>query len=461
MILLQHDGLALSQLDNMISYRIPTTWSGRHSNKMALVMLMMFPSTFIAPLASGSIDWRSTQMYKADSRLVRGGFGKDNFDWFFGSHQMKQNKQWKLGLAALGHAIRFWDLSHDDLNRDLEGTYWYIARDEALPSTQVENAPMPFIEVHSITWDDKWADWAENIVFDQRKIRYGGAPDRQTNTLGSGMIFDSNTTLPTSLPDSAKVFEGRKKVAMLASRTPHIHEGNCTAAAALIWDDMEQITLKAERGSFNCYALGTIHFTAGIMYFPIGTYLSNRTVEAKLHSNVETKSRLKGDLWAEYCSKILTELMSTIPIMNGARTEGRNLTKATEILVRQAYLAMRQELGTYVPDPPMLTTRALTSYLEARVDRARVLIWLALNLMVGGAGFIIGLVEQRSKGRQEVASISLAPLMTDVREILVADQNGISDISYLTSTDKKSIKKVRLTPISVPGKTLWGLAEKD
>jgi len=53
MILLQHDGLSLGQLDKMISYRIPTTYSGRHSIKIALVMLMMFPSTYIAPLPSG------------------------------------------------------------------------------------------------------------------------------------------------------------------------------------------------------------------------------------------------------------------------------------------------------------------------------------------------------------------------------------------------------------------------
>jgi len=152
-----------------------------------------------------------------------------------------------------------------------------------------------------------------------------------------------------------------------------------------------------------------------------------------------------------------------IPLVNGPGNARRNLTKATEVLVRQSYLAVRQELGEHIPDPRYLTTQRLTLYLEARVDRVRVLAWLVLNIMVGGAGCIIGLVELGSKGRQEVVSTALAPLMTDVREILVADENGISDISYLTRKDKKSITKVRLKSIPVRepqgsrGKILWAL----
>jgi len=300
--------------------------------------------------------------------------------------------------------------------------------------------------------------------------------------IGSGMVFDNDTTLPNSLPNSATVFEARKKVAMLAGHAENITGGDCTASAK-DWDD-ENITLKFEKPGSGCYALGTIHFTAGIMYFPIGTYLSNHTVEARLDSRVDsiTKGRLIGDPWAEYCSKILTEPMSMISLVHlPAIFKLNNLTQVTEVLVRQTYLAVRQQLGVYTPDPRNLTTQSLTFYLEARVDHIRVLAWLVLNIMVGGAGCIIGLVELGSKGRPEVISTALAPLMTDVREILVADENGISGISYLTRKDKKSIKKVRLKSIRVPepqgshascvshesgesnesrGKTVWGLGEK-
>jgi len=484
MILLQKDGLSLGQLDNMISYRIPTTWSGRHSIKMALVMLMMFPSPYIAPLVSGAIDWRSTEMYQAHSGTVQGGFGmisSDNYDGIFNEPKMRE-LQFMLATAALQFAIRSWDYLNSD-RMSPEGTYRYIAREKAKPATRVENVPMPFIKVHSITWDDNWPAWAESIVFDQRKIRYGEVTDSQLHFIGTGMVFDNDTTLPNSLPNSATVFEAKKKVAMLTGYAENILGGNCAAESASDWDGMKNMTLKVEKQGKYCYALGTIHFTAGIMYFPIGTYLNNNTVEARLDSM--TKGRLIGDPWAEYCSKILTEPMSMISRMHPLEFESgpgsRNLTQATEVLVRQSYLAVRQALGEHIPDPRNLTTQSLTLYLEARVDRIRVLTWLVLNIIVGGAGCIIGLVELGSKGRPEVVSTVLAPLMTDVREILVADENGISGISYLTRKDKKSVKKVRLKSIRVPepqgshasrvshesgesnesrGKTVWGLGEK-
>jgi len=487
MILLQHDGLSLGQLDNMISYRIPTTWSGRHSIKMALVILMMFPSPYIAPLVSGAIDWRSTEMYQAHSETVIGGFGRFEWDevsdWFFNDH-MLSSYQFALASGAFQCAVQSWDFINGDLMCP-EGTYRYIAIQAAKPTTRVENVPMPFIKVHSITWDDNWPAWAQSIVFDQRKIRYGAVFDSPLNFASSGMVFDNDTTLPNSLLNSATVFEARKKVAMVTSHGENLLGSNCTATFAGLWDGMENITLKVDKQGNHCYALGTIHFTAGIMYFPIGTYINNHTVEARLDSRVDsmTKSRLIGDPWAEYCSKILTEPMHMIPLMYPGTTDHRprNLTQATEVLVRQSYLAVRQQLGVHIPDPRNLTTQSLTLYLEARVDHIRVLTWLVLNIMVGGAGCIIGLVELGSKGRPEVISTVLAPLMTDVREILVADENGISGISYLTRKDKKSIKKVRLKSIRVPepqgshasrvshesgeskesrGKTVWGLGEK-
>jgi len=133
---------------------------------MALVMLMMFPSPYIAPLVSGTVDWRSTQEYRPHSETVVGGFGRSDADRFFGEH-MSRTIHFELASAAFVYAVWSSDFDLDSGGlMTAEGTYRYMARTGAKPTTRVENVPMPFIKVHSITWDDNWPAWAQSIVFD-------------------------------------------------------------------------------------------------------------------------------------------------------------------------------------------------------------------------------------------------------------------------------------------------------
>jgi len=74
MILLQNDGLTLKQLNTIISYQLPSIWSGKHAWLIALVLLIMVPSGFIAPVLSGAIDWKPAVRYEY-AAPVRRRFG--------------------------------------------------------------------------------------------------------------------------------------------------------------------------------------------------------------------------------------------------------------------------------------------------------------------------------------------------------------------------------------------------
>jgi len=149
--------------------------------------------------------------------------------------------------------------------------------------------------------------------------------------------------------------------------------------------------------------------------------------------------------------------MASLPLVKrgNAMEDNRNLTQYTENLIRQSYLSVRAALYPYRPDPATLRTQRPVSYLQAKVDYVRVVVWLILNLLLPVSALIMLVVENASKhsGRQRnpLIDAAVAPLLTDVRDVLLEDATGISNMSYLTSDDTRKMGKLRLTPVEIPG----------
>jgi len=55
-------------------------------------------------------------------------------------------------------------------------------------------------------------------------------------------------------------------------------------------------------------------------------------------------------------------------------------------------------------------------------------------------------MENAEKGNMRAPALSpaLIPLLTDVREVLVEDENGLSNMSYLTNENSKRFGKIKL-----------------
>jgi len=456
MVLLQHDGLNLSQLNTMISYRIPTSLSGKHTWSVAIVLLMLLPSTFISPLLSGSVDW--VQGNTPDGSVTANlpaGFGLRRFlggDWEHLSSP--QNKLAVLG-AALGHAGQAW--TGVKSNKTNWGQHRYVAVQDAPVSTIVEDVPMPFIDIHEISWDreSEVEGWVWHKTQDPGSNSRAGLPF--FFGVGNAIFFKTrNDAYPNPYRGRARVIRDTWHLAVMVARSFDFdpREKNCVAATIERWDGTYTEFPLVTNGTW-CWALATVSFTVGIRYFERGVYVGNRTVEALPDS--KSPPKIVGDTWAKMGLYLLSDMLAMLPLMKTEDEEygTRNLTQYVEILIRQSYLSMRGALRPYRPEATNLTAYYPISYLEAQVDSRRVCIWLALNLLLPISALGMLWVENGHEGsgrrRDPVVHTALAPLLTDVRDVLVEDPNGISNMSYLTNYDTKALGKLRLTSVDIPG----------
>jgi len=472
-ILLEHDGLHLHQLSNMIGYRIPTAWSGRYTGCTAIVLVMMLPSTLIAPLLSGSVNWFAVVCTGYDhtssghnhSTTLSGGFG--SLRRYEGEYSYA--KQWddvfdptmpsrrsELLMRAIGFFSTGWSPDEVDFRENR-----YIANQEAVINTTVFDVPMPYIEIHSLTWDKVVDTWVKEIVKNQTLIMHARdppwPPGHQVRYFGSTILFGENNSLPTGLPSGPpQTITTSKKISVL-SGDPRM-DGGCLGDVPRHWDNVDQLELLA-MGGFNCWIVGTVNFTVGIRYHNTCRYRTKQTVEALSAEPAKTKS-LQGDHWSEFAITMLSEVLTTIPIVRLHRLETRNLTQYALLNLQQGYISMRSALEPYEPQPPDLQAEEPVTYLQASIVYSRVLSWLTLSLLLPASVIILWWMENSYEGRISVVDTALVPLLTDVREILTEDTNGVSNMSYLTKKDKKNLGKLQLRTIKIKGgPTVLGLTK--
>jgi len=279
MVLLQYDGLNLSQLNWMISYRIPTSWSGKHAWSIALALVLVLPSTLISPLVSGSVDWVAEEAYEsAEASSIPGGFGLRVYteeDWLW----VKNDTGTRVGslYSALGYATQAW--FDGQSNGSNWGQHRYVAWEEAALHTIVQDVPMPYIDIHSISWDSQFDPWVEDIF----REPYSTFQTRNSflNAVGVSVFFKAKDAQFPANEQPARVITDVWKAAVLVGRGGP-NQGSCFSTTTSRWDGLSQSSmgLKYVDDPKNCWALATVKFTVGIRYFERGVYLGNRTVEA-------------------------------------------------------------------------------------------------------------------------------------------------------------------------------------
>ena len=458
-VLLQHDGLDLLQLNTMITYRIPSVWSGRRAWPIVLALVFMFPAVYNTPLVSGSVDWVTSIVYDNSTTLL-GGFGSySRSDRFWDEFKGPDIDLARLDFLfnAPGNAALTWS---DDKSAAGTGQYRFIARKAAPVGSLVENVAVPYVEVHRISWDQDREEWALEKLFNQSQILYaiGRSVTGHTFNTGNAVLFDQNIAFPPSERQNATILSAKKQVAVLIAggAGTELDEWNCRNIT--LWHDVSAVK-KESSPRLACWALGTVEFTVGIRYFDSARFLSNRTVEAR--PDTHGMQKVVGDSWSEYAIYMLSDMMSTYPGTRTNYTAVGNLTLYTEALIRQSYTALRTTLYPYTPEKPELKLLKPITFLQARVSRLRVFSWLFLNLLLPTAVILISWLETRTSDhckRNPIVDTALAPLLTDVREALARDTNGVSNMSYLTDTDSKIIGKLQLKAIELPdGQTVFAL----
>jgi len=450
-ILLQHDGLSLGQLDAMLSYRVPIVLSGKYSIPTAMALVMMLPSAFISPILSGSVNWEGA-IYRSN---LSAGFGSSARSAHFWQRFQSGSRAVCLEVVrnALTHATVLWGNIRPE-DRLHSPKYRYVPRDDAAVGTIVERVPMPYITVESLTWDEELLPGIDYNLTAGPHL-YGDTRDGSAVAIGSTMLFRPTVQqLPHQVLPNNVLYAGQEwKIAVVVGNNvtyiaaTGAEDFSCSTHGWSLWDPVDSAITLLEPFPAACWAVGTIKLTAGVRIFQRGLYVTNRTVEAIEQGGPLVDPSLSPDPWAEYSVFMLTDLIYQYARIRDPQMRGGDLTSYTEEIVRQAYIAMRQALPwENAHAQQRLVSLSPTSLLEAKVDSIRVWVWLALSMLLPASWLVVLGMEMSSKRnmRAPVLSTALIPILTDVRDLLVKDDNGLSNMSYLTGEDMRGCTKIKL-----------------
>jgi len=458
MILLQHGGLSLGQLDKMLSYRIPTSLSGKYSLPIAVALLMMLPSAYVAPVLSGSVNWQGLVIHDTFPAGFGSRPGSEASD-YWQRFRTDSNVRWEVTRKALAHASILWaDIGPSSREaRAQDHRFRYIAKQESVVGTIVEQAPMPYIKVESVAWDKVWAAGVEEILETNKsdKYFYTNSAIEGTWAVGTSLLFQPEPQpLPEqALPDGVLYATKEWGIAVLVGNngTYFARTGkkdfNCKDFGWYGWGYVDSdITLQYKNTSLACWAVGTIKLTAGVRTARRGVYVTNRTVEA---IEIEDDAGPRPDPWAEYTVFMLNDLNSQLSRVRSTSMVGG------KVIFPELNEPGQQPLHTYIPSP----------LLQAKVAKLRVWLWLGLTMLLPSSWLVILWVESAAGGNLRAPVLStglstgLMPLLTDVREVLLEDENGLSNMSYLTNEDRKGFGKIKLEILSTGpgGPPVYGL----
>jgi len=395
-LLLEKSSLDLRQFNMIMSYHVP--WSmGLQSGKLCqlvkIILLLMLPSTFVAPLLSGAIDWRSVSVL-VDAGLVDITLqapDPDNWSWY----QFNVDVREKLADRATGISALAWSsIEHNDAN----GCRHVVPINPNLPvNSVVENATVPCINVHNITWyESSPPQYVLDVLDDPRNISLTG-DEFETFYRGNAILFDRTRWIGVNhrpFPPPSR-FTGEKTIAVVVG-------GNWTACSktskielmfGLPADAVVGVELPINVAGPTCAMVGTVKFTAGVVKNVKSTYISRRVIEVR---DIPDQLIL-ADRWVTEVLYLMPDVMTRVSLMNATSlVTWKNLDSYVESLIRYSYMATWDAMD-YIFDettrPPLKAQRPVPM-LEASISTVRVLSWLGMQLLLGLAGLLVLYMQQ-------------------------------------------------------------------
>ena len=147
-IMLEKSSLDLKQFNRMVSARVP--WplnirSGRFGLLVTAVLLLMLPSTFIAPLLSGAAGWQTVSI-QVDAGTANITIPESEAEQWFWYQQIALDRG-KYTDRAAGLASLAWA----NIEQGRPSGCRHVVVGRPVNST-VENALLPCIKFHGISW---------------------------------------------------------------------------------------------------------------------------------------------------------------------------------------------------------------------------------------------------------------------------------------------------------------------
>lgn len=513
-------GLSLLQINSLMTWpRLPWTKPKEMTGYAVwLTLLCISPHPFLSPLLAGSVDWQAglqfqgtkSAMFPPRSRIsfyarLEAALGakfnvdctqlqpneqclpgvetlglspatrKEMLDW---SSYLLLKKDGKTGYdqfiirSATAIAGNLWRSTNTDSSFQWQRTCrldMYHDGRELIPVGSIaQNAILPCIEIHSITWED-WPLQSDDDL-DTAWKNYpsdGGA--------GSGILYNDQgwNGSTTKEYDLLQPLEYPKPVVVQEQTGVLLFSLTFSSSKNNTWEgDSECVDLQKQNfnipifgnvtreqvkslrsaGNSFCLAYARIKLTAGLVQFPRGTFLDNNIIEAPFPPN--TPIQWIKDRWAAEALLMMPYVMTSVAAMNQSTIPTwNNLDSYVENLIRISYTATWSSLRQFMEDaPPPLIVEIAHPRVQAKVDKRRVISWLAVSLLLQVSGIIWYFGAQRSCKRGVVVDGTVAALLTDASELLARselsekDRAALTNISFVDSmqevTDK--IGKVQL-----------------
>lgn len=142
----------------------------------------------------------------------------------------------------------------------------------------------------------------------------------------------------------------------------------------------------------NCYAVGNVTFTAGVIRSERSTYISPTVVERQ-----GEQLDFEPDIWVQNALWLLPDLMTMNAVMNSSSLPTwNNINDYAEMLIRYSYLGAWDSFHSYFDaSNTVLTATSAVPRLQAHVSFLRVIPWLGISVLMTLSGVMLLLVQRR------------------------------------------------------------------
>lgn len=462
-ILLETDGVTLLQFNRVVSWRI--LWPGwmdwsRNTRLIGVVLLLLAPSAFVAPVLTGAIGWQHVSRPIGNQQVPYHWSDALPDAWFwyiYSPGDVRRASMFATGNAAFSRNIGTAECRH------------VMTYSGVMPvNSTLVGATLPCLDIHSISWDAK-SQFLDNITTQLRvehkwksDMSLGGEAPFTTYHTGNAALFaptllkerpDYNATIDWSnksapLPQST-VFSGVKKIALLIRRA---RANGCSPVGGSIFGNatslnrLQNVYADSSLNHVyeNCFLIGTVNFTAGVIRNQSATYIMPRVIAAERKSDMQ----LEPDPWVEEALYLLPDVMPKVSIMNVSLfATWDNIDGYVADLIRLSYMATWDSLNRrFNYAPHFLTAHRNGPGLQAVVSVRRVIAWLLAQFLLSISGVVL-MYLQRGCSRPVVIDHSAAALMVDSKPVLDAYDNcaQLTGMSYVKKKDCSGMK-LRLIP---------------
>lgn len=387
-ILLETQGITLQQFSRIISW--PAYFLGGSANAYiaTLVLFLLVPANLVSPVVTGSVGWKDALTEVPGKPFQHAGPMATDLRWYWYAYGYAAELKGVI-LSATSRAGAGW--LEFGRNNTLSSRLVTTSQQRMPVNSTIDNLTLPFLEIHSISWDrksdfqddsditkelpDDWSAKSRITLSHERPFNYyhfGNAVLFDENFLDDYPKIGYNQSIRQATTPPPAVFHGVKKIVVLVT---WLDSPDCSTAGETIFGENIATNgpgdLYASLGAnvWNCFLLGTVNFTAGVIRKP-ATYITSRVVEAE----VDSSGSIEADNWVIESLYLLPDVMVKVSLSNASQIPTwNNLEGYVGDLIRISYQATWGQVSSQFNASPLnLDTHELVRRLQATVSLQRV-----------------------------------------------------------------------------------------